>query len=221
MTDPFQSRKPDFEKLRACGFQESEAGFSFQTELLDGQFTLTVKISRAGEVRTELVEKDFGEAYTLHLVEEAGGSFVAKVREEYSRALSAIAEHCFEPNVFSSRQTNALIAHAREKYGTEPEYLWEKFPDNAVLRRGDNGKWYGAILTTGRKSLGLEGEEKIEILDIRCDPVALPLIVDGKRVFPGWHMNKKHWITVLLDGTLAFDEVCELLEESWQLAGKK
>ena len=118
MTDPFQNRKPDFEKLRACGFKESAEGFSLQTELLDGQFVLTVKISRSGEVQTELVDSDFGETYTLHLVEDAGGSFVAKVREEYSRALSAIAGHCFAPDVFSSSQTNALIAHVREKYGT-------------------------------------------------------------------------------------------------------
>ena len=221
MTDPFRNRKPNFEKLSRSGFKESAEGFSFQTALLSGQFTLTVKISRAGEVKAELVDSEFGEPYTLHLVEDAAGSFVGTVREEYSRALSAIAEHCFEPNVFLSSQTNELIAHAREKYGTEPEYLWERFPDNAVLRRGDNDKWYGAILTAERKSVGLEGEGKIEILDLRCDPVTLPLIVDGKRIFPGWHMNKKHWITVPLDGRLPFEEVCELLEESWQLAGKK
>lgn len=221
MTTQFQNRKPDFEKLRACGFKENADGFSFRTELLDGQFILTVKITPAGAVSTELVDSDFGEPYTLHLVEDAKGSFVGKVREEYNRVLAAIADHCFEPDVFSCSQTNDLITHAREKYGTEPEYLWEKFRDNAVLRRGDNGKWYGAILTTERKKLGLTGEEKIEILDIRCDPATLPLLVDGKSIFPGWHMNKKHWISVPLDGTLAFGEVCELLEESWHLAGKK
>ena len=221
MTDSFQNRKPDFEKLRACGFKESAEGFSFQTELLGGQFTLTVTISRAGEVKAELVDSEFGEPYTLHLVEDAAGSFVNAVREEYNRALAAIAEHCFEPNVFSSSQTNALITHAREKYGTEPEYLWKQYPDAAVFRRGDNDKWYGLVMTIERKKLGAAGEGKVEILDLRCDPEVLPLIVDGRRIFPGWHMNKKHWITVPLDGTLPFDEVKELVEDSWQLAGKK
>ena len=221
MTDPFQNRKPDFEKLRACGFKENAEGFSFQTELVGGEFLLTVRITRAGEVQTELVEKEFGEPYTLHLVEDAAGSFVAKVREEYSRALAAIAEHCFEPNVFSCGQTNELIAHVREKYGTEPEYLWKQYPDTAVFRRGDNEKWYGIVMTVARKKIGLEGDGKVEILDIRCDPAVLPLVVDGRRIFPGWHMNKKHWITVPLDGTMPFGEVCELIEESWHLAGKK
>ena len=221
MTEQFQNRRPDFEKLRRSGFKEGAEGFSFQTALLGRQFTLTVKISHAGEVSTELTENDFGEPYTLHLVEDAAGSFVGRVREEYNRALAAIAEHCFEPNVFSSSLTNALITHAREKYGTEPEYLWPKFPDCAVLRRGDNDKWYGIIMTVARKKIGLEGEGKVEILDLRCDPTALPLVVDGKRIFPGWHMNKKHWISLPLDGTLPFGEVCELVEESWQLAGKK
>ena len=221
MTEPFKNRKADFEKLRACGFTESAEGFSWRTELLGGEFLLTVTVSRTGEVQTELADRDFGEPYTLHLVEDAVGSFVGKVREEYDRVLAAIAEHCFEPAVFGEKQTNALIEHVREKYGTEPEYLWEKFPDNAVLRRADNGKWYGAILTTERKKLSLEGGGKAEILDIRCDPAVIPAIVDGKRILSGWHMNKKHWISVPLDGTLPFGEICELLEESYHLAGKK
>ena len=106
---------------------------------------------------------------------------------------------------------------ARRKYGDEPEYLWEDH-DGAVLRRKDTGKWYAVVLTVERYKLGLEGKEKVEIVDVRADPVALPDLVDGVKVFRGWHMNKKHWITLLLDGTLPIETLEEFLAESYLLA---
>lgn len=45
-------------------------------------------------------------------------------------------------------------------------------------------------------------------------------IPDGERFFPGYHMNKKHWFTVLLDGSVPDDEICRLLDESYVLAAK-
>ena len=220
MTDFFKYKTPNFEKLRASGFVEEGGDYVYRTELLEGQFALTVSISQGGTVKTELMELAFGEPYTLHLVEDAVGEFVGNVREEFSRVMSAIADTCFERKIFQSEQANALIAHARDAYGSEPEYLWEKFPENAIWRRSDNAKWYGLMMTVPRKKLGLNGEGNVEILDVRADPQEIELLVDNKRYFLGWHMNKKHWLTVPLDGTLETRELFELLEESYYLANK-
>ena len=38
-------------------------------------------------------------------------------------------------------------------YCDELEFLWQKFPDNAVWRRKDNKKWYGALLTVSKEKL--------------------------------------------------------------------
>lgn len=72
------------------------------------------------------------------MVEEAVGGFVGSVRADYERVLSDIAEKCCYREVFKSAQAKTLLAYAKEKYRDTPEYLWEKFPDNAVLRRRDN-----------------------------------------------------------------------------------
>lgn len=215
----FQYRKPNFQKLIAYGFSAQGGEYVFRTPLFDGQFGLTVKISKDGAVKTELLDILTEEPYTLHLVEDAAGEFVGRVREEYETAMEEIAARCFERQVFQSEVTLALIAHVREKYGDKPEYLWEKFPDNAVWRRKDNEKWYGAILTVERRKLGMEGKGNVEVLDVRADPREIPLLTDGKRVFPGWHMNKKHWLSLPLDGTVPLGEAEEFLEESFQIAG--
>lgn len=220
MTDHFKYKSPNFLKLAAYGFCKGSGGYFYQTEILGGQFLLKVTVSLAGEVATKLLDTATDEPYTLHLVEEAAGEFVGSVREEYGRVLEDIAARCFEKDVFRSEQSHALLLRAREKYGDEPEFLWDRLPDAAILRRKNSGKWYAVLMVIPRAKLLAKEEGMAEVLDIRIDPAELELLVDNKRYFRGWHMNKKHWLSVILDGSLPTEEIFELLEESWLLANK-
>lgn len=216
----FGGRRPIPERLTRFGFQMEGDAYVYRAPIFQGQFELTVNVIGA-DVRTELKDIATDEPYVLHLVESAAGEFVGRVRAEYRRALETIADACFERSVFAQDMTRRLISLVRERYGDEPEYLWEKFPDNAVFRRKDNAKWYGAILTVERRKLGLKGGGKVEVLDVRAEPDEVPLLVDGVRIFGGWHMNKKHWISLPLDGSVSMDEVLERLEESHFIAGER
>lgn len=40
-------------------------------------------------------------------------------------------------------------------------------------------------------------------------------------ILPAYHMNKEHWITVLLDGTVEKEEICNLIDISFELTIKK
>ena len=119
---------------------------------------------------------------------------------------------------FKSKQALLIKNYVRERYGDEFEYLWEKTPENAVFRRQDNKKWYGAVLTVKRDRIGLKGDEKIEVLDLRGKPEEIAQIVDGERYFPAYHMNKKSWYTICLDGSVSVAEICERIDKSYQLA---
>ena len=63
-----------------------------------------------------------------------------------------------------------IFEYVQKQYGTNPEYLWRKLPDSAVLRH-KNGKWYAVIMTVEKSKLGLEGREMVDIIDVKCDPV--------------------------------------------------
>ncbi len=218
--DVFRFKTPNVRKCKLYGFREEGGALLYETEILDGQFLLRVEIAE-GKVTTSLTDTATDEPYTLHLVEEAAGAFVGSVREAYTAKLAEIAQRCCDFEIFREEQTRRLIAHIADIYGDAPEYLWEKFPDNAAVRRRDNGKWYAAILTAERKKLGAAGEGKAELLDVRMEPAELDLLADGKTYFRGYHMNKKHWLTVILDGSLPDEEVFALLEESYHLAAKQ
>lgn len=123
---------------------------------------------------------------------------------------------------FHAPQTKALVAYVQKKYGRTLEFLWAKLPLCAIWRRADNDKWFGAVMTIPQNKI-IPGApaEMIEILDIRCAPDMLDFIVDKKKIFPGWHMNKNHWITVPLDGRLTLRDIYKLLDASYQIAGQK
>lgn len=55
-------------------------------------------------------------------------------------------------------------------------------------------------------------------INLKCDPErAIELRDEHKAIKPGWHMNKRHWNTVVLDGSLPPKLVRELVEHSYQL----
>ncbi len=216
MNDIFKNKKVNFKKLAKFDFVENV----YKTEIMNGDFILTVKIDDKGDVSTELVEKDSGEIYTLHLVEYVQGSFVGQIKEEYEKVLSTIAEKCFDNDVFKYEYSKLVIKYAKEKYGDDAEYLWEKFPDNAVCRRKDNKKWYFAILTVGKDKLGFESTEKVEVIDLRVRTEEIEKLIDNKKYFAGYHMNKKHWFTIILDGSVPIEDIYKKIDISYQLALK-
>lgn len=114
-----------------------------------------------------------------------------------------------------------LLQFAKEDYGTEPEYLWPKFPNYAVLRHRENKKWYAVLLDVPAKKLGLAGDDKIDILDIKCDPLLIGALQRNKGFLPAYHMNKENWITILLDGSVSKEEILSLLNSSYLMTGKE
>ena len=96
-----------------------------------------------------------------------------------------------------------------------PEYLFEKFPDNAVFRNKNNQKWYAAILTVQRGKVGLEGDGKCEVIDLKGPLEKLAALIDNKNFLPGYHMNKKHWYTIRLDGSVNLDEIFKHIDSSY------
>ena len=82
-----------------------------------------------------------------------------------------------------------IFEYVQKQYGTIPEYLWSKLPDSAVLRH-KNGKWYAVIMTVEKSKLGLEGNDLVDIMDVKCDPEMTSMIIQTYGFLPGYHMNK-------------------------------
>ena len=114
-----------------------------------------------------------------------------------------------------------LWDHAERAYGSRPEYLWASSPNTAILRRGDTGKWFAALLDVPRARLGLPGEGRTDLLNLKCGPELMGSLRGKEGYLPAYHMNKGSWIGLLLEGPVSREELIWLLDISYELAIKQ
>ena len=109
-----------------------------------------------------------------------------------------------------------ILQYVKEKYGTVSEHLWLKYPDYEVLRHENEGKWYGIIMDIPKSKIGRQGNDVIDILVLKGKPEDVIHICDMEGFAPAYHMNKKHWFTVVLD-EVEDSVVCGLTDKSYEL----
>ena len=109
-----------------------------------------------------------------------------------------------------------VLQYVNEEYATVTQRLWLKYPNYEVLRHENGGKWYGVIMDVPQKKIGLEGDKVIDVLVLKGKPEDVVHICDMKGFAPGYHMNKKHWFTVVLE-EVEERVICELIDKSYEL----
>lgn len=121
--------------------------------------------------------------------------------------------------IFGSRQAREIVEYVRDRYGDELEFLWERFPKDAVWRNQKSRKWYGLMMTISRRKLGFDTDEEVEIIDLRfLKNEARDFAASNEGILPGYHMNKNNWITIVLDGSVETGKILELLDQSYEIA---
>ena len=217
----FKNKALNEDKLIAFGFEKLGDVYEFSQSLVENQLKMTVTVYQSGGLNTKVTDVAFGEEYTLHLVESAFGSFVGQVREEYGAVLKSIEEKCYDSTYCQYSQTKEMVAGVYVKYGDMPEFPFEDDRVTAVWRRRDNQKWYCIKMSIKPQKLGLTGEKEIEVINIKIDPEELNRIVDNNKYFRAYHMNKKMWATLVLDGRLSIEEIMGRIGDSYNLVATK
>ncbi|MGL4798821.1 MAG: MmcQ/YjbR family DNA-binding protein [Cellulosilyticaceae bacterium] len=215
--DIIKMKKPMPEKLITYGFEVVGEAYRYDTMIQNGEFKLTIFIKNDGTIDTNLIEKETDEPYILYKT-KASGAYINTIRNDIEHILKDIAEKCYEISVFKTRQAQMIIDFCKETYNDELEFLWIKSPDNAVWRRKDSQKWYGVLLTLSGKKIGLETDEVVEIIDLRMNPTEAEMILAQKDYYPGWHMNKKSWYTLVLNESISDNELENRIRQSYELA---
>lgn len=215
----FYGRCANKKALEEFGFVKSGNAYKYSQSILDGQFRLYIRVE-GEKVATQVYDTEAESEYFLHTVESAEGTFVGEVRAEYERVLTALSDKCFSrAEIYREKTTKAVLKYAKSKYGTPSEFLWDD--ENSIMRRKDNRKWYILVMIVERKKIGLEGEGKIEIIDLLGPKDEIPKLLDGVNYLPAYHMNKKSWFTVPLDGRVSEKVLFALVDMSYELAGGK
>ena len=113
-----------------------------------------------------------------------------------------------------------LAAYLTDTYSTTGDTLFAKHPGFLVFRHNRNRKWFAVIMDIPRRNLGLSGEGEISVVNLKCDPRMIGTFREEPGIFPGWHMNKAHWLSVALDGTAEEETIRFLVDMSYELTKK-
>ena len=107
-----------------------------------------------------------------------------------------------------------IFKYVKEKYNIEPDYPFSTAPTYPVLRHADNRKWFALIMDVQREKLGLKGTDYVDIINLKLgDPMLVDMIVRQLGYFYGYHITRSSWISILLDGTVPFEEICQWIDE--------
>ena len=115
-----------------------------------------------------------------------------------------------------------VYGYISEKYKAKPEYLWASSPGSAVFRHPDNRKWFGIVMSVSLEKLDRNRSGKADVLNVKLDDLLLrDMLVGQEGYYYGYHIARGYWISILLDGTVPFDDIKGLIDLSFAVTASK
>ena len=92
----------------------------------------------------------------------------------------------------------SFLEYCLHSFGTSPDYPFDEDFETAVLRHGGNRKWYAVSMKVSRRKFDFESDEVIDVVNLKLPTEMFGSFGAADGVYPAYHMNKLHWISVLL-----------------------
>ena len=201
------------EQLNGFGFKEEAEKLIYRKEILDSSFSIEIVFVNS-QLMIEVYDLEFDEIYSLFSVDSAVGETVQNVREHVEKLLSSILGLADESGKISLEG----IDYCNNKYGGNQVNPFKKHSDIFAMVNEKN-KWYALFLDVEYNKLNKNTDitTKVKILNVKYPADKILEIIDNKNIFPAYHMNKNHWISVVLDKNIKLETIKELIDISYSL----
>ena len=110
--------------------------------------------------------------------------------------------------------------YINKNYDVLQEYPWKDTPNYTTFKHKNNKKWFALIMDVTFEKLKIDKDGSVDIINLKNIPEIVGTLRKEKGILPAYHMNKEHWITVLLDGTVPKQKICDLIDISYELTRK-
>jgi predicted DNA-binding protein (MmcQ/YjbR family) len=115
-----------------------------------------------------------------------------------------------------------FFEYVKEAYDIEPDYPFADDFESAVFRHPENRKWFALFMARiDRRRLNSDEDGVCDVVNLKCDPFMIGSVLSATGVAPAYHMNKEHWISVLLDGSADMELLQGLIAMSYELTRPK
>lgn len=144
------------------------------------------------------------------------GLFVTSLKKEINILVHDVIENCFD----SLSLKDELVKYIEDSYDAIFDHPWEDEPNYLTIKRSDNRKWFALFMDIPAAKLGVEAKGKIDVLNLKASYDKIESLVDNSFIFPAYHMNKKHWISVWIKKGINQNLVKKLIDESYRIVKK-
>ena len=216
----FQRKRFVIDELERAGFEKRDDGYELARDFMGGDFRAILAVDGKGALTGRVIDVMNDEEYSQLRVDSFNGAYVSSVRADYIELLESIAEECCKDVLFASDQANRLTERIMAEYGVVPDFPWEQsqYQSYGTFRHADSGKWFALIMNVKWGVLLKNGNaDTVDVMNLKIDPDKGEALREKPGVYPGYHMNHRNWISVVLDGTLSDDEVAHLVKTSFDL----
>ena len=200
--------------LLAYGFTKENNKYIKKYDIHNSEFCLVITISE--NLNIKLYENEYNEEYALFYQDDNHGKFIIDLQKEVERILLDIRDKCYLKKQFKSKQANRIETYIQNKYGDMPSFLFDKFPEYGVFKDKKSNKWYALISNVKANKLSGKSDKICYIINLTLDEKTIQELITKDNIYPGYHMNKKHWISIVLDDKYDDDFINKYIDLSYE-----
>lgn len=217
----FSKNKIIYEKLIPFGFSKINDSYVISKNILDDSFIIKVIINN-DKIIARVFDTTFEDEYILYRFENKN-DFALKVASLVTSFLKEIKDSCTTSNYFYFSQANNIASLIYQRYHDVPDFPWPDLPNSGVFRNPLNQKWYGLIMAINKQKLLPNSKDNslVEIINIKLDSQEIDNLIDNKNFFRAYHMNKKNWLSILLEGQIDDETIMSYIDKSHDFTIKK
>lgn len=208
----------NYNKLLKYGFIKEKEEYIYTKNIINNKYKINI-IIKDNKVSTKIYDLIFNDEYLNFLV-DSNLSINNQIKEEYLNILNDIKLKCTESKLFIFNESNEISNYIKRKYKINPEFLWKD--NNGVFRNKINKKWFAIIQNISKNKLDSNyPDEDIEIINLKLDEQMIDNLLNEKGFYKAYHMNKKYWITIILDNSIDKEIIYSLIDLSFNNINKK
>lgn len=208
------------EQMLKYGFRFSEGTYEHISDFMSGDFQAVLTITEKGAIAGKVIDKMNEEEYVPLRLDSFNGAYVNSVRTAYRELLAGIADSCCRDVPFASDQANRIAEFILDRYSVTPDFPWEqgRYRSYGTFRHKGSKKWFALIMNVKWDAVLKNGaDETVDIINLKADPLQLEELCKRPGIFPGYHMNRKHWISIALNEQAADDDVMDMVDSSFKM----
>ena len=210
--DVFDKGKLNIDNLIFYGFKKGNVSYEYKKNLNEDLYVL-FKVNEKSFIYD--VYDNFDNLYLPFNVKENYGSYVLSIKDKVEKIKEDIINKCFSKDDFKSM----ILSYVHKIYNTKEEYPWKDMKEYFTLKV--NNKWYLLYMNIPYKSINKDKEGKVDVINVKLMPNEIENLIDYKTYYPAYHMNKKYWMTIVLDNNAQFEIVKSLIDRSYEIVSKK